>query len=322
MTDAETDPLLEMFRAELREQTAVLSRGLLQLEAAPDILEPVDALVQAAHALRGAARIVHLDVPAHLAAGLEEWLVAVRDGQRRLTTDEIALCLRASDTLAALGEVEPAAWAESRAGDIAAIGEALNSPPFPAKPAEGTGMRAEPTLTPVPSPEKPGEVRKESSPLAPFVAMADPTLLELFREEVRSHATALNSGLLELEREPANPQRIEPLMRAAHSLKGAARIVGLDPAVQLAHELEDAFVAAQNGRVRLSSEDIDLLLRGADLLSELGESDLGEWATTRHGEVTQLRSAVAAITNGEAPKVAPASPQNRSYASPRRASTA
>jgi two-component system sensor histidine kinase and response regulator WspE len=133
-------------------------------------------------------------------------------------------------------------------------------------------------------------------------------LLELFREEVRSHAAALNSGLLELEREPANPQRIEPLMRAAHSLKGAARIVGLDPAVQLAHELEDAFVAAQNGQVRLSSDDIDLLLRGADLLTELGQSDLAQWAAMRHAEVSQVRSAVAAIRNGEAaPKLAPAS---------------
>src|SRR5262245_51956308 len=99
-------------------------------------------------------------------------------------------------------------------------------------------------------------------------------MLDLFREEVRSHAVTLNAGLLDLEREPANPQRIEPLMRAAHSLKGAARIIGLDPAVQLAHELEDAFVAAQAGRVRISSADIDLFLRAADLLAALGDGDL------------------------------------------------
>ena len=32
-------------------------------------------------------------------------------------------------------------------------------------------------------------------------------------------------------------------MRAAHSLKGAARIVGLDAAVRVAHAMEDCFVA-------------------------------------------------------------------------------
>src|SRR3954469_572760 len=115
MTDAETDPLLELFRAELREQTAVLSRGLLQLVEAPDDAEPIEGLVQVAHALRGAARIVHLDAPARLAAGLEELLAAVRDGRRPCAADDIALCLRAADVLAALGEAEPAGWAEARA---------------------------------------------------------------------------------------------------------------------------------------------------------------------------------------------------------------
>ena len=36
-------------------------------------------------------------------------------------------------------------------------------------------------------------------------------------------------------------------MRAAHSLKGAARIVGLTVGVRVAHAMEDCFVAAQQG---------------------------------------------------------------------------
>ena len=39
---------------------------------------------------------------------------------------------------------------------------------------------------------------------------------------------------------------LEALMRAAHSVKGAARIVGLEEAVQVAHVMEDCFVAAQD----------------------------------------------------------------------------
>jgi chemotaxis protein histidine kinase CheA len=141
MTDAETDPLLELFRAELREQSAVLSRGLLQLEAAPENLEPVEGLIQAAHALRGAARIVHLDIPARLAAGLEELLVGVRDRRRPLRADDVELCLRVSDALAALGVAEPAAWAESRAADIAELNEALASESSPPSPSMGEARR-------------------------------------------------------------------------------------------------------------------------------------------------------------------------------------
>ena len=49
-------------------------------------------------------------------------------------------------------------------------------------------------------------------------------------------------------------------MRAAHSLKGAARIVGLDVGVRVAHAMEDCFVAAQEGRLTLRQAQIDLLL--------------------------------------------------------------
>ena len=44
------------------------------------------------------------------------------------------------------------------------------------------------------------------------------SIMDLFREEVRAHGAALNEGLLTLETDFANTQRIEPLMRA-HSLK-------------------------------------------------------------------------------------------------------
>src|SRR5437764_14129201 len=100
--------------------------------------------------------------------------------------------------------------------------------------------------------------------------LIEPALFELFREEVKAHSAALASGLLELEADSANPTRIEPLMRAAHSLKGAARIVGIDLAVRLAHAMEDVFVAAQEGRIRIDPAAIDRLLQGADLLARLG----------------------------------------------------
>ena len=60
-------------------------------------------------------------------------------------------------------------------------------------------------------------------------------------------------------------------MRAAHSLKGAARIVGLDAAVRVAHALEDNFVAAQRGEFSIRSPDVDVLLRAVDLLARIAQ---------------------------------------------------
>ena len=75
------------------------------------------------------------------------------------------------------------------------------------------------------------------------------SLFELFQEEARAHTAALSQGLLDLEADAANPRRIEPLMCAVHSLKGASRIVGIDLAVKLAHVMEDVFVARRRGRI-------------------------------------------------------------------------
>ncbi|HEV3436188.1 MAG TPA: Hpt domain-containing protein, partial [Gemmata sp.] len=99
----------------------------------------------------------------------------------------------------------------------------------------------------------------------------DPSMFELFREEVRTHADTLSRGLLDTEADPGNPSRIEPLMRAAHSIKGASRIVGIELGVRLAHVMEDALVAAQHGKIRLTPADVDILLQGADVLAGLAE---------------------------------------------------
>lgn len=89
---------------------------------------------------------------------------------------------------------------------------------------------------------------------------------DLFRAETESQTQVLTDGLLALERDPRCADQLEACMRAAHSLKGAARIIDIDAAVALAHAMEDFFVGAQEGRVPLGQTSIDLLLRGVDLM--------------------------------------------------------
>ncbi len=101
----------------------------------------------------------------------------------------------------------------------------------------------------------------------------DLSMQELFRIEAETQVAVLTSGLLELERTPASTTQLESLMRAAHSLKGAARIVNLLPAVQIAHIMEDCFVAAQQGRLALGQAQIDALLRGVDWLAGVAKHD-------------------------------------------------
>ncbi|MQA52485.1 hybrid sensor histidine kinase/response regulator [Pseudomonas piscis] len=96
--------------------------------------------------------------------------------------------------------------------------------------------------------------------------MRDASLLELFSLEAEAQTQVLSAGLLALERNPTQADQLEACMRAAHSLKGAARIVGIDAGVSVAHVMEDCLVSAQEGRLYLQPEHIDALLQGTDLL--------------------------------------------------------
>ncbi|MGJ7515930.1 hybrid sensor histidine kinase/response regulator [Pseudomonas baetica] len=99
--------------------------------------------------------------------------------------------------------------------------------------------------------------------------MRDASLLELFSLEAEAQTQVLSAGLLALERNPTQADQLESCMRAAHSLKGAARIVGVDAGVSVAHVMEDCLVSAQEGRLHLRPEHIDALLQGTDLLMRI-----------------------------------------------------
>ena len=142
--------------------------------------------------------------------------------------------------------------------------------------------------------------------------------MDLFRSEAEGQVATLSEGLIGLEGAVGAAQAIEPLMRAAHSLKGAARIVGLDPAVRVAHSLEDAFVAAQEGKYTILPPHVDVMLQAVDLLGQiaaLDEGSVGEWEQANGATLTAavaaldaIRTTPAGATPGPAPAPAPPEP--------------
>jgi two-component system, chemotaxis family, sensor histidine kinase and response regulator WspE len=128
--------------------------------------------------------------------------------------------------------------------------------------------------------------------------LGDFSMLELFSLEVETQTATLNENLLALETNPGSATELEALMRAAHSIKGAARIVQIDLAVSLAHTMEDCFVAAIDHKITLNADDIDILLQGVDWLSkigEVGEDNLTTWLTENEGELNQQIQEIATI---------------------------
>ncbi len=136
--------------------------------------------------------------------------------------------------------------------------------------------------------------------LSAFLSQDDGSMMDLFRLEVEAQVTILNDGLLALESNPQSGQALETLMRAAHSIKGSARIVSLDAVVELAHVMEDCFVAAQRQDVVLLSDQVDVLLQGVDLLqgiSQVSNDQLPGWVSQQQPMFSWARSQIAAILN-------------------------
>ncbi|MCK9381779.1 MAG: response regulator [Sulfuritalea sp.] len=85
----------------------------------------------------------------------------------------------------------------------------------------------------------------------------DPELFRLFKAESEEHLARLDDGLLRLEKTPADQALLEELFRESHSLKGAARMLGLARIETAAHGLESILNAARKGEAPLTPETIE-----------------------------------------------------------------
>lgn len=109
-------------------------------------------------------------------------------------------------------------------------------------------------------------------------------LMATFLGELDEHVRSMNRDLLALEKEPAGPGRgesFQSLLRAAHSLKGAARSVDVAPIESISHLLEEVIVAGRDGRLAFDRELFALLFAAADVIEEAGirlreEADLSD----------------------------------------------
>lgn len=143
------------------------------------------------------------------------------------------------------------------------------------------------------------------------------SMWDLFRGEVESQMKVFTEGLLAIEAGEPPAAHLAAAMRAAHSIKGAARIVQLDVGVRLAHVMEDCLVAAQDSGLMLTGAGIDVLLASGDMLSRLSVVDepavphwieeQGEAIETLIGQLDQVRAGTwtGAASAPPAPPAAP-----------------
>jgi two-component system chemotaxis sensor kinase CheA len=85
-----------------------------------------------------------------------------------------------------------------------------------------------------------------------------------FRIEARELRDGIGKSVLELERSPADVAVIGRILRLAHTLKGAARVVKLTELAERAHAIESELAAHRSGELGVSREQITRILRLVD----------------------------------------------------------
>lgn len=97
-------------------------------------------------------------------------------------------------------------------------------------------------------------------------------IMGFFIEEAKEHLDTIEQGLLDLKTTMADPEQLNELFRAAHSVKGGAAMLGFNSVQRVGHHLEDYFKVLKENPIKPDRHLEDLFLKGFDVLKELIEA--------------------------------------------------
>ncbi len=120
---------------------------------------------------------------------------------------------------------------------------------------------------------------------------------ELFINEAQEHLEALNQSMVDLEKDPSNPDVLTEIFRSAHTLKGMSATMGFDQMTELAHEMENVLDGLRSGDIGVSTDIVDLLFGCFDMLGAM-VADIAE-ESGKLLDTRQLIQALRTVYTGE-----------------------
>jgi two-component system chemotaxis sensor kinase CheA len=139
---------------------------------------------------------------------------------------------------------------------------------------------------------------------------------EIFFQECEEQLAELESGLLKLNDGDRDPETVNAVFRAVHSIKGGAGAFGLDDLVGFAHVFETTLDCVRSNKLEPNQDVLKVMLKSADVLADLvtASRDGGgvdearsrglvkELEALAHGEMPSAHVEVAKPAKAEAPK--------------------
>ncbi len=325
--------LREIYSRETHVNIAAVTRFIESERArtAPHVV--TEEAYRACHTLSGSSRMAEARHGIRLTAPLENWVRKAFDtgiGLESADLDLLAECMSAMSSVASnldestgffqahgvlLARIERATLElEERIVAAARAAEQAAAPaPAPAAPA----VAAPPASFPPPVGEPaPAAKTPEAEIVEEVVTDFDPEIAGIFTDEAVELIDASQGALAQWNENRSSVDGLTALKRPLHTLKGGARMAGLIPMGDLAHELETLFMQIDSGQVAPDDRAFQLAQSALDELARMRESvSSGKGVPTARGLIAKIHglispasaAASAPVTAAPAP-AAPAEP--------------
>jgi two-component system chemotaxis sensor kinase CheA len=123
---------------------------------------------------------------------------------------------------------------------------------------------------------------------------------EIFFQECEEQLAELESGLLKMNDGDRDPETVNAVFRAVHSIKGGAGAFGLDDLVAFAHVFETTLDCVRSNKLESTQDVLKVMLKSADVLADLVSASR-DGGSVEESRTRGLVKELEALANGEAP---------------------
>ncbi|WP_336365562.1 hybrid sensor histidine kinase/response regulator [Marinobacter sp. C2H3] len=254
------DELAAIFLEEARDLVNSTADALQQWSEDTGNTDLLRLLQRDLHTLKGGARLADIGAVGDLSHELETLFEGLTDQRLAINPSLSDLLFRSHDRLASMVEAMEAGQAPRPAPDLISDIRAYMAEARGERPTTNVGDAGTAADTERDTPAANG---------GESLADLDPELVGIFLEEAYDLVNSTSSALHTWSEDPTNTQVAAELQRDVHTLKGGARMAGVDAIGDLSHVLEDLFERVADGRLTASGTMMELLFACHDRLASM-----------------------------------------------------
>lgn len=135
----------------------------------------------------------------------------------------------------------------------------------------------------------------------PGFVIEDEEIIADFIVEASEFLQQLDQDLITLEQTPEDPELLNSIFRAVHTIKGNASFLGFAKLTRFTHQLENVLDRLRSGDKSITPEIMDLILESVDTMKALMEHLRNEGAVAVDALIVRLEACLLAPPEAEKP---------------------